>query len=214
MSKKLINVIVLLGIFLLGIWAARMYYQEPQITTETDATVLIQNIKDVCKLVTVEAELQEIYDEKNTRNVTVYLPLPTNFTFSKKASIEVAGKVLVGYDLEKITIDVDSLNKILYIRNLPSPEIISIEHDVKYRSLDESFFNEFTPQDFTQLNKTAKAILKQKAIEEKLLDRAEEQGNEVLKVIQFMAKGFGWEAKVQNKLFENMSKRDSSILSN
>lgn len=197
MGKKLINVIVLLGIFLFGAWVARWYDQEPQITTETDATVLIQNIKDVCKLVTVEANLQEIYDEKSNRNVTVYLPLPTNFTFSKKASIEVVGKVLVGYDLEKITIDVDSTNKILYIRNLPNPEIISIEHDVKYRSLDESFFNEFTPNDFTELNKTAKAILKQKAIEEKLLDRAEEQGNEVLRVIQFMAKGFGWEAKIQ-----------------
>jgi hypothetical protein len=197
MGKKLINVIVLLGIFLFGAWVARWYDQEPQITTETDATVLIQNIKDVCKLVTVEANLQEIYDEKSNRNVTVYLPLPTNFTFSKKASIEVVGKVLVGYDLEKITIDVDSINKILYIRNLPNPEIISIEHDVKYRSLDESFFNEFTPNDFTELNKTAKAILKQKAIEEKLLDRAEEQGNEVLRVIQFMAKGFGWEAKIQ-----------------
>ena len=197
MGKKLINVIVLLGIFLFGAWVARLYDQEPQITTETDATVLIQNIKDVCKLVTIEANLQEIYDEKSNRNVTVYLPLPTNFTFSKKASIEVVGKVLVGYDLEKITIDVDSINKILYIRNLPNPEIISIEHDVKYRSLDESFFNEFTPNDFTELNKTAKAILKQKAIEEKLLDRAEEQGNEVLRVIQFMAKGFGWEAKIQ-----------------
>lgn len=214
MTKKLINVIILLGVFLLGAWFARLYYQEPQVTTETDATVLIQNIKDVCKLVTVEAELQEIYDEKSNRNITVYLPLPTNFTFSKKASIEVAGKVLVGYDLEKITIDVDSMNKVLYIRNLPNPEIISIEHDVKYRSLDESFFNEFTPQDFTQLNKSAKAVLKQKAIEEKLLDRAEEQGNEVLKVIQFMAKGFGWEAKVQQKLFENGIQIDSSILSN
>ena len=197
MGKKLINVIVLLGIFLLGAWVARLYYQEPEVTTETDATVLIQNIKDVCKLVTVEAELQEIYDEKNNRNITVYLPLPTNFIFSKKASIEVVGKVLVGYDLEKITIDVDSTNKILYIRNLPNPEIISIEHDVKYRSLDESFFNSFTPNDFTQLNKSAKAVLKQKAIEEKLLDRAEEQGNEVLRVIQFMANGFGWEAKIQ-----------------
>ncbi len=214
MGKKLINVIVLLGIFLFGVWVARLYYQEPEITTETDATVLIQNIKDVCKLVTVEAELQEIYDEKSNRNVTVYLPLPTNFTFSKKASIEVVGKVLVGYDLEKITIDVDSINKVLYIRDLPNPEIISIEHDVKYRSLDESFFNEFTPKDFTQLNKSAKAVLKQKAIEEKLLDRAEEQGNEVLRVIQFMAKGFGWEAKVQKKLFEDVTKRDSSILSN
>ena len=197
MSKKIINVFVLLGVFLFGIWAARMYYQEPEITTETDATVLLQNIKDVCKLVTVEAELQEIYDEKSNRNVTVYLPLPTNFTFSKKASIEVYGKVLVGYDLEKITIDVDSTNKVLYIRNLPNPEIISIEHDIKYRSLDESFFNSFTPNDFTQLNKSAKAVLKQKAIEEKLFERAEEQGSEVLNVIQFMASGFGWEAKIQ-----------------
>jgi len=187
MSKKLINVIVLLGVFGLGIWGAKMYYQEPEIRTETDATVLLQNIKD----------LQEIYDEKTTRDVTVYLPLPTNFSFSKKASIEVFGKVLVGYDLEKITIDVDSTNKVLYIRNLPSPEIISIEHDVKYRSLDESFFNEFTPNDFTQLNKTAKAVLKQKAIEEKLFERAEEQGSEVLNVIEFMASGFGWETKVQ-----------------
>lgn len=214
MSKKIINVIILLGIFIFGAWVAKLYYQEPEITTETDATVLIQNIKDVCKLVTVEANLQEIYDEKSNRNVTVYLPLPTNFTFSKKASIEVSGKVLVGYDLEKITLDVDSINKVLYIRNLPNPEIISIEHDVKYRSLDESFFNEFTPKDFTQLNKSAKAVLKQKAIEEKLLDRAEEQGNEVLKVIQFMAKGFGWEAKVQQKLFEDVTQRDSSNLFN
>ncbi len=198
MSNKLINVIVLLGVFLFGIWSARIYYQEPETTTETDATVLLQNIKDVCKLVTVEAELQEIYDEKSNRNVTVYLPLPTNFTFSKKASIEVYGKVLVGYDLEKVTIDVDSTNKILYIRNLPNPEIISIEHDVKYRSLDESFFNSFTPNDFTQLNKSAKAVLKQKAIEEKLFERAEEQGSEVLRVIQFMAGGFGWDAKIQS----------------
>jgi len=71
MSKKLINVIVLLGVFGLGIWGAKMYYQEPEIRTETDATVLLQNIKDVCKLVTVEAELQEIYDEKTTRDVVM-----------------------------------------------------------------------------------------------------------------------------------------------
>lgn len=198
MSRKIINVIILLAVFSLGIWTTQWYYQEPETTTETDATVLLQNIKDVCKLVTVEAQLQEIYDEKNNRNVTVYLPLPTNFTFSKKASIEVFGKVLVGYDLEKITIDVDSTNKTLYIRDLPSPEIISIEHDVKYRSLDDSFFNEFTPNDFTQLNKSAKAVLKQKAIEEKLFERAEEQGSEVLRVIEFMASGFGWKTEVQS----------------
>ena len=36
-----------------------------------------------------------------------------------------------------------------------------------------------------------------KTIEEKLFERAEEQGSEVLNVIQFMASGFGWVAKIQ-----------------
>lgn len=213
MSKKIFYVILLLCVFLLGVWVTRFYYQKPETTSITDATVLIENVKDVCKLVTVEGNLRELYDEQNNRNVTLYLPLPTNFTFSKKASIEVVGKVLVGYDLEKVQIDADSINKILYIRNLPRPEVLSIEHDVKYRSLDESFFNEFTASDFTRLNKSAKEVLRQKAIEEHLLEKAEEQGIEVLNVIEFMAKAVGWKVEFQQRLFEDLTKTDSSTLS-
>lgn len=205
------NVIILLAVFLFGVWLTRSFYQTPEDTIETDSTVLIENVRDVCKMVTVEAELRELYDEKNNRNVTWYLPLPTNFTFSKTASIEVAGKVLVGYDLEKIEIITDSLNKTLYIKNLPKPEILSVEHDVKYRSLDESFFNEFTASDFTRINRSAKEVLKQKAIEQHLLERAEAQGIEVLNVIEFMAKGVGWKVEFQRRLFQDVTKRDSII---
>ncbi|HFC00761.1 MAG TPA: DUF4230 domain-containing protein, partial [Phaeodactylibacter sp.] len=182
MSKKIIGGIVLLSVFLLGVWMTRAYYQTPESTSDVDASVFIEQVKNVCKLVTIEADLHEVYDEKNYRNVTWYLPLPTRFSFSKKASIEVKGKVLVGYDLEKITIDADSVNKVLYIRNLPRPEILSIEHDVKYRSLDESFFNEFTASDFTRINKSAKEVLQQKAIANHLLEKAEQQGLDVLNV--------------------------------
>lgn len=214
MTKKIIYGIVLLSIFFLGMWVTRAYYQKPETTIETDAAVLIEKVRDVCKLVTIEADLFEIYDDKNNRNVTLYLPLPTNFSFSKKASIEVAGKVLVGYNLEKLTIDADSTNKILYIRNLPKAEIISIEHDVKYRSLDESFFNEFTASDFTRINQSAKEVLRQKAIRKHLLEQAEEQGIEVLSVIEFMAKGAGWKVEIQKRLFEDVTERDSLMFPN
>ena len=209
MSSKIKNAIILLGVFLFGVWMTRSYYHTPENTVETDSTVLIEKVREVCKLVTIEAELSEIYDEKNHRNVTWYLPLPTNFTFTKKASIEVAGKVLVGYDLEKVTIEADSASKKIVIKNLPDPEIISIEHDVKYRSLDESFFNEFTPKDFTRINKSAKEVLKQKAIEKHLLEEAKAQGDEVLNVIEFMIKNSGWEVEFRQRLFEDITKRDT-----
>lgn len=209
MSSKIKNGIILLAVFLFGIWMARSYYHTPDNTVETDSTVLIEKVREVCKLVTVEADLYEVYDENNHRNVTWYLPLPTNFTFTKKASIEVKGKVLVGYDLEKITIDVDSTNKTLVIRNLPKPEIISIEHDVKYRKLDGSFFNEFDAKDFTRINKNAKEVLREKAIEQHLLEKAKAQGTDVLGVIEFMVKGAGWNVDFNQRLFQDITKRDS-----
>lgn len=211
MTKKTVNVIVLLGVFLLGVLVTIWFFKEPEKTVETDTTVLIEKVREVCKLVTVEAELHEVYDEKNYRNVTLFLPLPTNFSFSKKASIEVSGKVLVGYDLEKIEISADSTNRILFINNLPKAEILSIEHDVKYRNLEESFFNEFTANDFTQINKGAKEALRKKAIEKHLLEKAEAQGIEVLDVIKFMSNGVGWEVEVQDNIFEDFPKKDSTL---
>lgn len=209
MTQKIKTVIILLSVFLFGVWITRQFYQQPQFSTEEEATVLIEKVREVCKLVTIEADLHELYDEKNLKTVTWYLPLPTNFVFSKKASIEVSGKVLVGYNLEKVEIATDSLTRTLTIKNLPDPEVISIEHDVKYRNIEESFFNGFSPKDFTAINKRAKEILRQKAIEQHLLEKAEAQGIEILEVIKFMGKGSGWNVEIQNRLFEDVTKRDT-----
>ena len=46
----------------------------------------------------------ELYDETNIRRFTVYVPMPSTFSFSKKAILQVEGKVLVGYDLKNIKI--------------------------------------------------------------------------------------------------------------
>ena len=214
MTKKATSGILLLGTFLLGIWLARSYYQPTAPIINTDSTILLNRVRQVCKLVTIEGDVNVMYDQENIRKVKVYLPLPTNFNFSKKASVEVQGKVLVGYDLENVTFDVDSINKIIIVKNLPEPEILSIEHDVKYRDFEESFFNEFTAKDISDMNIKAKEILRAKAIEDNLLKQAETQGKDMLNVIEFMIKGAGWKVEFERELFKEMLQQDTTVLKN
>jgi len=203
------NKFVLGAFFLLGVLLTQWWYQEPTTTVEADSSVLIEKIEEVCKLVTIEAQLAARHDEQNNKTTTWYLPLPTNFTFSKKASIEVEGKVLVGYDLEKIDIEADSINKKIILKNLPEPEILAVDHNLKYRDIEESFFNTFSPKDFTALNQRAKGVLKQRAIDTHLLEQAKDKGTEMLGVIEFMVKSAGWEIEFRDRIFEDETKRDT-----
>jgi hypothetical protein len=122
----------------------------------------------------------------------LYFPLPSNFYFTKKASLRVKGKVLVGYNMADIRVKADSTNRTITLSNLPHPEILSIDHDIEYRDLEESWFNTFTTADYTLLNKNAKAALREKALESRLLDEAQLEGNQMIDVIRFMTEAAGW----------------------
>ena len=214
MTKKVTSGILLLATFFLGIWLARSYYQPTAPIINTDSTILLNRVRQVCKLVTIEGDVNVMYDQENIRKVRLYLPIPTNFNFSKKASVEVQGKVLVGYDLENVTFNVDSTSNTIIVKNLPQPEILSIEHDVQYRNFEESFFNEFTAKDISAMNIKAKEILRAKAIEDNLLKQAENQGKEMLDVITYMIKGAGWKVEFERRMFEDMISKDSTIFKN
>ena len=192
MTKKLLLAVSFLLVFALGIWLAREWYKPPVETNTIDSTVMLEKVQKVCKLVTVEGTFSEIYDETNIRQLTFYLPIPTSWNFSKTAIIQVTGKVLVGYNLEAIELIADSEKKTIYLRNLPDPEILSIDHEVKYKNLEESYFNSFTAADFTQLNQNAKDVLRKKAEESRLMEEASEQGIQMLDAIRFIVESSGW----------------------
>jgi len=197
LTKRALTLFGLIAAFGLGIWLTQLFYQSKQKEiSKTQSTILLDKVKDVLKLVTVEANFNELYNETKTRPVTLYLPLPSTFSFSKKAILEVQGKVLVGFDLEKVTISADSVNRVLTLSNLPEPEILSIDHQVEYRNLEESFFNSFSAEDYTDLNKNAKEMLREKVQDSNLMDEARSQGNQMLDVIRFMAESMGWTVKV------------------
>ena len=168
-------------------------------TTQANATVLLEQVKQVRKLVTVEGNFSEIYDEKNIRSFTIYLPMPSVWSFSKEAILKVTGKVLVGYNLKEIELTLDSTNQRLILSNLPEPEIISVDHELEYKNLEESYFNAFTPEDYTRISKNAKAVLAQKAKESGLLEEAKLQGNQMIEVMRVMVETAGWELEVENR---------------
>lgn len=198
MHRSLLSVFFLLIAFLLGTYLVyTILDNEPEERRQVEATVLLEKVRQVCQLVTVEGNLREIYNEETSRDFTVYLPLPTKWTFTKSALLEVQGKVLVGYDMEGITVDIDSASRVVTLRNLPEPTILAIDHELVYRDLEESWFNSFTPADYTQLNRNAKEVLRRKAYESELIEEARRQGNAIIESIRFMAEAVGYAVVVE-----------------
>lgn len=202
--KRLAFIFSLVLFFFLGIWVANKFLMSgaPKETVSSNATVLLEKVEKVCKLVTVEGNFDERYDETNIKEFTVYLPLPSTWKFSKTARLRVKGKVLVGYDMDKVKITADSVRKTLILSNMPEPEIMAIDHTVGYENLDESWFNTFNEKDFTMLNQNAKEVLKKQAIQSRLLEEARTQGNQLIDVIRFMAESAGWKVEVVGEAVE------------
>lgn len=191
MLKRLLIIGSAVLIFGLGVLVTRYFYTA-RLKTNSDeqSTVLLEKIKKVSKLVTVEGYFSEIYDYKDYYGYD-WSP------FRKKALMRVKAKVLVGYDLSGIKIEADQARKTILISGLPDPEIMSVDHDIDYYDLQEGTFNSFSTEDYNRLNANAKKYIEQKAQESDLFLAAEEQGNQLLDMIKFMVESAGWTLEYQ-----------------
>ena len=175
-------IIVALAVF----FATSYYYTIGQVTANEQSQVLMEKIKTVAKLVTVEGYFSEIYDYEDYWNYDIS-------PFRKKALIRVKAKVSVGYDLTKMSIEAKPEQKILIISNLPDPSIISIDHDLDYYDISEGTFNTFSEDDYTMMNKNAKEKIRESAVSSDLFLAAEKQSNDMLDLIKLMVEGAGWQ---------------------
>lgn len=201
MIKKITYIIVAIVIFISGFAISKMLFDRRQTErTEANATVLLKQVQQVMKLVTVEGTFSEIYDSKTTKDLTVFLPLPSTFSFPKTATVHVLGKVLVGYDMEGISMTIDTATRTIYLNDVPtSAEILAVDHELRYKNLDESFFNKFKADDYTAINKKAKEVLEQKALESGLMSEAMLQGNQMLEVMTTIASSAGYRVVIDGK---------------
>jgi len=198
--KKIGLVLLAVALIAIGFLVARGYYVTPA-DEETDirATVLLEQVEKVFKLVTVEGNFSEIYDQTTTKAYTVYMPFPTFFSFPKSATVQVTGTVLVGYDMEGVVMTLDSTTKTVVLQHMPlEAEILAIDHELSYKNLKDSYFNSFKPDDYTKLNANAKRFLEAKAKESRLLDEAREQGNQLITMVRYLVESAGWQLAIEH----------------
>jgi len=187
---------VILGIIFGGIVAffAIKYYRirKNKSITEQQSVILVEKIKNVCKLVSVEGDFSEIYEYKNVEKLFLNL-----IEAKKKAIVKVRAKALIGYDLKKIYIEPNNEEKIISIKNFPTAEVLSIEADMEYYDKTEHVFNRFNEEDLTIINKEAKQVIVDKIPESGLLESANKEALEAIGIIKSIVETVGWKLDIK-----------------
>ena len=106
------------------------------------STVILDKIKSVCKLVSVEGDFAEIYRYENTKEGFFSM-----LSSKKKALIVINAKAQIGYDLKKLKLHADNDKKRIVLSDFPEPEILSIEPDLQFYDIKNGLFNSFSPDD-------------------------------------------------------------------
>jgi len=155
--------------------------------TEHQSTILLDKIKSVCKLITVEGDFAEIYRYENTKER--FLSLVSS---KKKALIIINAKVHIGFDLKKVQLHADNEKKKIILTNFPQPEIMSISPELQFYDIQNGLFNSFTPTDLTSLNLEAKKHIHDKIPESGLMDTANKEALEAVLLIEKIVETIGW----------------------
>ncbi|MEX0314800.1 MAG: DUF4230 domain-containing protein [Allomuricauda sp.] len=155
--------------------------------TNQQSTVLLDKIKSVCKLISVEGDFAEIYHYENTKGGLMNL-----LTSKKKALVIVKAKAHIGYDLQRLGLKADNKNKRIILTNFPEPEVLSIEPELKYYDVKNGLFNTFSSEDLTKVNQEAKDHIKQKIPESGLMQTARKEALQAVLLVEKIVETIGW----------------------
>lgn len=107
----------------------------------------------------------------------------------------------VSYDLNKMKLEVDSVNKKLIIKELPNADL-RITPSVEIQSLDDSFFNRFEQKDFQKITKSAKDNAIKSVNQNRLRAEGRKQLLENLENIFVLAKALNYTIEDETGTFD------------
>lgn len=151
------------------------------------SVLLLDKIKKVCKFITVEGDFAEIYHYEDVKERFLKL-----ISSKKKALVVINAKAYVGYDLSKIQMKSDNLNKKIILEYFPQPETLSIETNLNYYDKKDGLFNKFEATDLTGLHIEAKAHIEAKIPESGLIQIAQKEALETILLIETIVETIGW----------------------
>ncbi len=176
-----------LAVFLLGFLLAKLYYDRQELKHQKeDVKVMLNSVANLSKLVVSEGSYSEIYSFSDTKNYFY-----NTLQFEKKAILSVNANVEVGYDLSKLEIQIDSVQKEIIINTIPQPDL-KITPDIKYFDLQQSQFNSFSKDELNTLNEKAIIKIKETVEVSKIKVQAQERLFEELSKLYQLSKIYNW----------------------
>ncbi len=142
-------------------------------TPRVSHEVVVQQMRDVAKLVSTEVTLRDVVTFESSR-----------YGSTKRGLYVVTGRVLAGIDLEKGTaVSIDHSRKRIAI-TLPSAQVIAVDV-VSMRTYDErsGLFNPFRPEDRDAIQGQVRAQLTQGALQSGILQRADTSARVMLRAL-------------------------------
>ena len=180
---------MILGLIIGGIITfliIKLYTKEnaSKISTQITSHTVVESMRRVFKIVVAEGQLNEIYNYEQTKKLLKFIPS------TKKALVIVKAKVMIGYDFEKCTWDIDSENNKIRLLSFPKPEVLSLEPEFNYYYFEDDLFNFISRKDLQHIQELAKEQVRKAALQSGLMKIASMQMKTLLTE---MVSAYKWE---------------------
>ena len=206
------EILILLGVLigLAGGIATTYWYFKSRTdnAARVQSVVLLDKIRNVCKLITVEGEFSEVFAHHDGKSMFFKL-----LQMKKRALLIIKARVLIGFDLTKIEIDMFPEKKQVKLSHFPEPEIMSMETDLEYYDVQKGIINKFSEQDLTNMNKKSKEFIREKVERSYLFDIARNQAAETIAVIRQLIDSVGWKLSAEDLALPESNRQKSRQLS-
>lgn len=176
--------------FTIGVFLGKAWFT-PKSHISNDSTVVLERIKDVFKLVFVEANFNELYSHKDYHWIDIS-------PFRKSAVIRIQANVTAGVNMDSSSIFVDENSKTIRLKFDHRPVLLYTDHKLDYYDLHQGTFNSFTSSELTSIQDKAKEIIRSKAIETDLLPRAGLKRDEMIDILNQLVKSLGWRLIIED----------------
>ncbi|HMU07979.1 MAG TPA: DUF4230 domain-containing protein [Kaistella sp.] len=159
---------------------------------QNDFYIITNQIKKMNKMVVMEQDFSSMQKTKVTSQLLGGM-LPN---IEKELITFTKTNAQVSYDLNKMKLDVDSVNKKLIIKELPNADI-KITPSVEIQSMDDSFFDRFNENDFKKITQNAKDNAYKTVNQDRLRNEGRKQLLENLNNIFVLAKALNYKIEDQ-----------------
>ncbi len=189
------GLIIGIVLMLLLFWAVKKCSSPDEPSVRNDYYILKNQITRMNKMVVVEQDFSALQKTKLAYEI-----------FGKQVSENeiltlTQTNAQVTYDLNKMVLEVDSVNRKLIIQELPSPEI-RITPSVEIQSMDDSFLNRIKEDQIKKVTASAKADAQKRVNRAQLQQQGREQLMQNLNTIFVLAKALDYTIEDNTKMID------------